>query len=138
MLTTHKVTSTSAGVTRAAGTASSSTKIISYQIQPGSNIILDRDSVLMLKDRGTTETANQSNVLVKLVSATQKKVGVLADTSYNELKYNQDTRIQFHPISGEERIRLRPFSYLEVWANSDQTIATATLDFYLTAKEEAL
>ncbi len=138
MRTPHFVNSGSPGVTLAAGVASASTKIISYQIQPGNKIVLDRDTVLMIKDRGATETANQSKTQVKLVSANQKKVVVLADTSYQQLQYNKDTRIQFHPVRGGVEYTLQPFSYMEIWVNSDQTIATASTDFYLEAKEEAV
>lgn len=128
----------SAGVTLSAGTASSLTKIIEYQVQPGANIILDRDTVLMIKDNGATESANKSKATIYLVSANKQQTTILAESSYNQLKYNQDTRIQFHPVRGVTQYRMPPFSFLQVFINSDQTVATASTDFYLEAKQEAL
>lgn len=126
----------SAGVTLSAGVASSLTKVVDFQVQPGASIILDRDSILMLKDNGSTETANRSKIEVRLVSANQKKTETPFETTYNQLKYNQDSRIQYRPVKGPERYILQPFARLQVWINSDQTVATASTDFYLEAKQE--
>ena len=128
----------STGVTLSAGTAGALTKIVALQVQPGAKLILDRDTTLMLKDRGATETAAQSKATVYLYSPDRRSPYMLAETSYNQLKYNQDTRIQFHPVRGSVEYALQPFAFLEVWVNSDQAIATASTDFYLEAKQEPL
>lgn len=138
MRTPHFVNEGSPGITQTAGVAAALTKILAYQVQPGSRVVLDRDTVIMLKDRGATETADKSKAEIKLVNPNQKNVVVLAQTSYRQLKFNQDTAIQFHPVRGNLEYQMQPYSYLEIWLNSDQTVATANLDFILEAKEEPL
>ena len=137
MRTPHFINDTSPGVTISAGVAAALTKVVAYQVQPGSDVLLSASSVVMLKDRGATETADKSKVEIRVVKANQKGMAVLAQSVYLMLKRNQDTRIQFHPIQGTAVYRLRPFDYLEVHVNSDQTLAAASLDFALQAEEEA-
>ncbi len=132
----HSVNHASAGVTLGAGTASSMSKIVDYQVQPGHRVLLDRDAVLMLKDNGVTETASRSKIEVRVVSANQKRTETRYEGTYGQVKFNQDTRIQLHPFKTGKFV-LSPFARFQVWANSDQTIQTASTDFYLEAKEEA-
>lgn len=138
MQTPHSIRNGSPGVTLYAGTSAVATQVVAYQVQPGHKIVLDKDAVLMIKDRGTTETANQSIVTIQAVDPAKKRPSIIGDFAYGDLKFNQDTRIQFHPVSPGVRYILQPFTYLQVWLTSDQTIASTTFDFWLRAKEEAI
>ena len=126
------------------GTASSLTKVVEFQVQPGAALVIDKDSTLMLKDNGATETAGASKVTIQMVSANKLTTKILAESTYTRLKVQNDVSLQFHPINtdknyenGGRGYRIMPFGLLQVYISSDQTVyGSASLDFYLEAKAE--
>ena len=129
----------STGVTQAVGVANTLTKIITLQVQPGMNLLLDRNTVLMLKDNGVTESSGSSVAQIVLVNARTSKTDVRAEPTYSQLKFNQDANLQYRPfrsLAPNQAIKMTPFSLLQVYLKSDQTAQIASLDFYLEAKAE--
>ena len=125
----------STGVTMASGTAATLSKIVSYQIPPGMSLILDEDTTVAIKDRGTTETADASLVEIRSVPSNGMGHKVIAQTVYGRLKFSQDKGYAFNPVT--KALIFSPFSKLEIWVNSDQTLygaVAASADFFLEAK----
>ncbi len=139
VLGTLSLNRTSTGVTNSAGTAASLTKVIEYQVPAaGYSVMLDSDTVLMIKDNGTTETADTSAVQVVAVKADRLATQVIEDSQYGLVKRNQDTKIQHHPILTPGlagAVIIQPFGLLQVWINSDQTYSSSANSFTLIAKK---
>ncbi len=119
----------STGITQAAGTASSLTKILTYQVPPHSTVRLGPNTVIQLKDRGATETADVSRVQIWAQNFRGSKRALIAEESYLMAKLNQDKALQWHPFKAP--VTLTEYAQLEIWINSDQTVATATTEFIL-------
>lgn len=125
----------STGVTGASGTANSLSKVYSYQVPPGMNLILDEETLLNLKDHGATETADASLVEIRAVPANGLGYKILSQTTYARVKFDPLRVLQFYPVSDAKK--LTPFVNLEIWVNSNQTMYGAvagSVDFYLEAK----
>lgn len=120
----------SAGVTAAAAVLSTSTKVFEIQVQPAGYLLMfDPDAVLMIKDNGSTESADKSPVIVQIQPSDKQGTIVIEETSYGAVKFNQDTRIQHHPVMpGKPQLRYyaRPFDLIQIYMTSNTSLITSS------------
>jgi hypothetical protein len=125
----------STGVAGSSGTANTLSKIIAYTVPLGMNLLMDEDTILQMKDHGTTETPDGCQVEVRVVPATGFGYKAIAQTFYGKIKAQYSAEIRFKPTSG--LIRVTPNAILQLWLNSTQTVygaVTNSVDFDLEAK----